>query len=195
LEPSSREEIVRDIETETERLHRIVENLLVLARVDLGEHIEPEPVLLQRLAERVTKTFAERYATRTVDCHVDADLGPVAGEATYVEQVLRNLLSNAEKYSPPNTPIELRAGLEDGRAVVRVLDRGPGIRPDEADEVFERFYRSPESKAKARGLGLGLTVCKRLVEAQSGTVWAIPRREGGLEVGFSLPLYRDEVAE
>jgi PAS domain S-box-containing protein len=193
LEPESRDEIVRDIETETERLHRIVENLLVLARVELGERIEPEPVLLQRLIDRVTKSFSERNAGRPIECRVDARLRPVAGEATYLEQVLRNLLSNAEKYSPQGLAIELHVENGGGEALVRVLDQGPGIKPEEAESIFERFYRSQSAKAKARGLGLGLTVCKRLIEAQSGRVWARPREAGGLEVGFALPFYEDEV--
>ncbi|MEX1253338.1 MAG: PAS domain S-box protein [Dehalococcoidia bacterium] len=193
LEPESRDEIVRDIESETERLHRIVENLLVLARVELGERIDSEPVLLQRLVDKVTQSFTERNATRPLECRVDAQLRPVAGEAMYLEQVLRNLLSNAEKYSPQGLAIELHVESCGDEAVVRVLDQGAGIEPEEAESIFERFYRSQSARAKARGLGLGLTVCKRLIEAQSGRVWARPREAGGLEVGFALPYYEDEV--
>ncbi len=188
LDEESKREVVQDIASETERLHRIVENLLALARVELGQEVVGEPVLFQRSVNGLVKSFAERNPGRPVECDVDPELPPVAAEATYLEQVLRNLLSNADKYSPPGRPIEVRAESCDGEAIVRVLDRGPGIQPEEAESIFERFYRSPDSERMARGMGLGLTVCKRLIEAQAGRIWARPRDGGGLEVGFALPL-------
>jgi signal transduction histidine kinase len=76
-------------------------------------------------------------------------------------------------------------------ADISVLDRGAGIAADEIDLVFDRFYRSDRTAAQAAGIGLGLTVCKRLVEAQAGQIWARPRAGGGLEVGITLPLCKE----
>jgi signal transduction histidine kinase len=110
---------------------------------------------------------------------------------SYVLQVVGNLLSNAEKYGARGEPIEVAVSKEDGMAVTRVLDRGPGISRDEAALIFESFYRNRESGKKAAGLGLGLTVSKRLIEAQHGRIWCAPRDGGGSEFGFSLPLSPD----
>jgi two-component system sensor histidine kinase KdpD len=115
----------------------------------------------------------------------------LAAEPHYLEQVLRNLLSNADKYSPPDTTIEITISRRDDEGDIVVLDRGPGISPEESEIIFERFYRSDRTANKAAGIGLGLTVCKRLVEAQAGRIWARPRQGGGLEVGVTLPVYKE----
>ncbi len=191
LTEENRLEILEDIEHETERLYRLVEDLLVLARLELGQEIELEPVLIQRVIEKIAKSVEPRMTGH----HLELELtegGPALGDATYLEQVLRNLVSNAEKYSPAGTAITICARAADDEAVVTVLDRGPGISDDEADSIFERFYRSRAAAGRTRGLGLGLTVCKRLIEAQGGRIWARPRAEGGLEVGFAIPLYQEE---
>ena len=125
----------------------------------------------------------------TIDC--PADLPPVAAEPTYFEQVLTNLLNNAEKYSPPGRPVQVTATHDDGRIAIRVLDRGRGIEPEEAERIFTAFYRSSRTSHEASGAGIGLAVCKRLVEAQGGNVWAAPREDGGTEVGFALRLESD----
>jgi signal transduction histidine kinase len=123
--------------------------------------------------------------------NVDNDLEPVAAEPHYLEQILRNLLSNADKYSPGDSPIEIEAKARDGCADIAVLDRGAGIAADEIDLIFDRFYRSDRTAASAAGIGLGLTVCKRLAEAQAGQVWARPREGGGLAVGVTLPICKE----
>lgn len=192
LNQQSRTEIVEDIERETERLHRIVEDLLVLARLEFGQGIAREPVLLQRVLEKAAKNFGQRNPTRSLELRIASELGPVIGEANYLEQVMRNLLNNAEKYSPQGSPIEVCAEAIGGEAIVSVRDRGPGIAPDEAESIFERFYRAKKTSTISKGLGLGLTVCKRLIEAQGGSTWARPREGGGLEIGFTLPLYEEE---
>ena len=194
LPEESRQQILSDITGETERLRRIVEDLLVLARAEFNQDLISEPVLIQRIIPTSVRTFAERNGRRRIECSVEPDLQPVGGEATYIEQVLRNLLSNAEKYSPPESLIEVTAEQRESEVIVRVLDEGPGIAADEAETIFERFYRSHRAIGKATGTGLGLTVCKRLVEALSGRIWARPRPSGGLEVGFALPVYSEEDA-
>lgn len=107
-------------------------------------------------------------------------------------QVMRNLLGNAAKYSPPGSRIDVIADAPDGGPRVRVLDEGPGVDPAEADRLFELFYRS-ERTARIAGSGIGLFVAHRLVESMGGTIWARPRDEGpGAEFGFRLqPLTED----
>jgi K+-sensing histidine kinase KdpD len=189
LAPETKAEILADIEQEAERLHRIVENLLVLSRIELGRQLPTEPVLVQRVIEKVARNFQQRRPGRQLAVHADPDLEPVASEPTSLELILGNLLGNSDKYSPGDTPIEIQARRNgDGSVAVAVLDRGPGISVEEADRIFETFYRSDTASRKAKGKGIGLTVCKRLVEAQAGRIWATPRQGGGLEVAFTLPI-------
>jgi two-component system sensor histidine kinase KdpD len=118
------------------------------------------------------------------------DLPAVSAEPSYLVHVVYNLISNADKYAPEGQPIEIEAVSEDAEVVLRVMDRGPGVAPDQLDQIFDSFYRTKDATERASGKGLGLTVCKRLVEALSGRIWAQNRLGGGLEVTVVL-----EVAE
>jgi two-component system sensor histidine kinase KdpD len=183
------DELLESVEQEAESLYRMIEDLLNLARLELGEELTTEPVLVQHVIRQFARSFSYSHHGRPVHVDVPDDLAPATAEATYIEQVLRNLVSNAEKYSPPDSPIELRAGTNgDTEIIISILDRGPGIPDQEREAVFERFYRSSHRPKNARGMGMGLTVCKRLVEAQRGRIWLAPREGGGLEVSFTLPV-------
>jgi signal transduction histidine kinase len=105
-----------------------------------------------------------------------------------MRHVLANLIENAEKYSPLQEAIEVELRREGDEVTVRVLDRGAGLTEDEVEHVFEAFYRSPRLARGSSGMGIGLSVCKRLVEEQDGRIWALPRPGGGSEFGFSLPV-------
>jgi signal transduction histidine kinase len=192
LDAESRDSILNDIESESDRLFRMVENLLSLAHLQFAEGFEVEPVQVARLTEKVVAAFRARRPERTVSLEVEAGAETFAAQPVYLEQVVRNLLSNADKYSPKGAAIEIslrRAGEGVGELVVR--DRGVGIDPEEAELIFERFYRSERTSRLVGGSGVGLALCKRLIEAMSGQIWARPREGGGLEVGFSLPLYEE----
>jgi len=188
--------ILRNVDEEAEQLYRMIEDLLNLARIELGEQVATEPVLLQRLIGEFARGFSHSMSQRELVIAVPEGLEPVSAARTYVEQVLRNLVSNAEKYSPPGTPIEIHATRNGGKEiVVSVLDRGPGVEAGEAEQVFERFYRSTRAPKNVRGMGMVLTVCRRLVEAQSGRIWLAPREGGGLEANFTLPVEDSERRE
>jgi PAS domain S-box-containing protein len=189
LDEEHRESLLRDIETEAEGMHRMIEDLLVLARTGTGEQVSTEPVLVNRLVDKVARGFQLHRPGRRILVNCEPDVLPAMAETTYLEQVLRNLLSNADKYSPPGLPIEVRIESADEEVIVSVLDRGPGIDPAEAELVFTRFYRAEKTARNVRGMGLGLTVCKKLVEAQGGRIWARPRDGGGTEVSFALPAF------
>ncbi len=195
LDDERRSGILTDIEEESERLYRIVENLLALARLELGQRIATEPVMLQYVVAKLVSSLGQRRPGRRIQVHLDRSLPPVAARPVYLEQILRNLLSNADKYSPAESQITVRGRQVDGEAQVSILDRGPGIEPEETDLIFERFFRAGRTAGRATGMGLGLTACKRMIEAQSGRIWARPRRGGGLEIGFALPLYREDAPQ
>ena len=104
-----------------------------------------------------------------------------------VEQVLLNLLDNAVKYTPEGSPIEITAEAGKGEVIVSVADRGPGLPPGAAAQVFEKFYRG-ETAGTRSGVGLGLTICHAIVKAHGGRIWVENRRGGGVVFRFTLPL-------
>jgi two-component system sensor histidine kinase ChiS len=117
-------------------------------------------------------------------------LPTVVADPTYAEQVVRNLLSNAAKYGG-GSRVEIVLEAADDEVAVRILDDGPGIEAGEVDRLFELFYRSPSTAARASGAGIGLFVCARLVQAMGGHIWARPRPAGGAEFGFALRIMAD----
>jgi two-component system sensor histidine kinase KdpD len=116
----------------------------------------------------------------------------VVADPVYVEQTLRNLLSNAAKYAGPSSHVEIDVAATDDEVLVRILDDGPGIEAEEADRVFDLFYRSPTTARDTAGAGIGLFVCARLVQAMGGRIWARPRATGGAEFGFALGIMAEE---
>ncbi len=188
LDESDVDEMVASIEEEAERLYRLVENLLALARIDLGEVVEGEPISAGPAIEQAVKQFVTRHPSRPVEVKIQENIAPAKGETAYIHQVIHNLVTNADKYSEAGQPIEVDVSQEGDEITVRVTDHGKGVAPEELDQIFESFFRSARTARDARGKGLGLTVCKRLVETMSGRIWARNRDEGGLEVGFTLPV-------
>jgi PAS domain S-box-containing protein len=192
----SRTALLEDVRSEAERLHRLVEDLLVLSRVERGRlEVEAEPIEPRRLLERIVAHEGRELASISVETDLEPDLPIVAGESTYVEQIVRNLLNNAAKYSPPGSHVVVSAHRVDGSVVVRVIDDGPGIPPASVDRIFELFYRDPSSSRLVAGSGIGLFVCASLVEAMGGRIWARRPTGGGTEVGFSLRILEADADE
>jgi PAS domain S-box-containing protein len=190
LSEEVRREVHSDISSEADRLYRLVENLLVLSRVEReGLRIEPEPVLLQRILPRIVDSEGSRWPGAKIELELEPGLPPVAAEETYLEQVLQNLIGNAAKYG--GTDVVVRAVEGDREVSVTVLDNGFGFAPDQADRLFEVFYRSPSAARRASGAGIGLFVSHQLVRAMHGRMWARNRSSGGAEFGFSLPVFAD----
>ena len=188
LDPETKLGIFRDIHEEAERLQRLVEDVVALNRFgeDAGE-IGWEPVLIQRLLPRVVQSEDGRWPGVAFELDVEAGLPTVSADPTYVEQVVRNLLSNAAKYGGLDSTVTIRAGAGDREVIVRVLDDGPGFPVEETERLFELFYRSPGTATIAGGAGIGLFVCARLIRAMGGRIWAKPRQSRGAEFGFALP--------
>jgi PAS domain S-box-containing protein len=179
--------LLEDVRAESERLHRLVEDLLVLSRVERGRLvIEAEPLEPRRLLERIAAHEAVELPSIQIVLDLAEDLPIVAGEATYVEQIMRNLLGNAAKYTRRGTPVTVSAQREGDEVVVRVIDAGPGIPAGSAERLFELFYRDPESARTVSGSGIGLFICASLVQAMGGRIWAHRRPEGGSEFGFTM---------
>ncbi|HEY8988827.1 MAG TPA: ATP-binding protein [Candidatus Limnocylindrales bacterium] len=206
LAPEVQSQSIVDIEAESDRLYRLVEDLLVLSRAESGRvEFEAEPISVGRLVQRIVDAEAERRPDRRFEVRQPPGLALIEAEPTYVEQVIRNLLTNAAKYSTVPEPIEIDIRIEpideasdigalsDGggrrpEVAVRVLDRGIGIDDDTSAHAFELFFRTKEATRVAAGAGIGLFVCRQLIEAMGGRTWLLPRDGGGTEAGFALPV-------
>jgi PAS domain S-box-containing protein len=190
LDEETRRGIFRDIYEEAERLQRLVEDVVALNRFgeEVAGEIGREPVLLQRLLPGVVRSEDGRWPGVTFKLEMASGLPTVSADPTYVEQVIRNLLSNAAKYGGIHSTVHIQAEAGENEVIVRVLDDGPGFPIEERDRLFELFYRSARTAGAAGGAGIGLFVCARLVAAMGGRIWAEPRaEEGGAEFGFALP--------
>ena len=187
-------ETLQDIEESGQRLDQIVNDLLVLARLEQGAELEAEPLLMFRLAEQLLNEHHKRFPNRTVTLTVAGAPHPVLANEFYLTQVLRNLMSNAEKYSPPEDPIDLSVERSETEVRFTVRDRGNGVPVEEQSAIFEPFYRSRASRS-AQGVGIGLTVCRRLMDAQRGEIWVRNHDEGGAEFGIALPVDAELVTD
>ena len=193
LPEETRRDIFDDIVVESERLHRLVEDVVAMNR--FGEQdgdVGAEPVLLQRLLPAVVASEKARWPGVTFNVDVAAGLPTVIADPTYVEQVVRNLLSNAAKYGGPGARVEASVEAGAGEVLVRIRDDGPGFPADERDRLFDLFFRSAQTARAAAGAGIGLFVCARLIKAMGGRIWANNRPDGGAEFGFALKVMSED---
>lgn len=192
LTDEDRRSMVDDIAADATRLRGTIENLLAMV-ADSGTALEREPQLLARVIDRSLVRFDDRHPERTVVLEMpDTDI-LVAADAGALELIVENLLSNAHKYSPPEERIDVRISRDaDGATgTVAVLDRGIGLDAADTERIFEPFYRAQAARSAASGVGIGLSVVRRLMTSQGGTVEARPRPGGGSEFRLRLPLYAD----
>ena len=190
LDAATTSELLTDIAAEAERLHRLIENLLILARVERGEDIAGgEPVLLQHVLPSIVERERELWLGTDISVTIPPGLPTVRGHDAYVGQVIRNLLSNAIKYGGPGSSVRIVAERATGGVATRVLDDGPGLDGSDMEHLFDLYYRAPGAATAAPGAGIGLFVCRQIVDALGGEIWARTRPEGGAEFGFRLPIY------
>ncbi|MGM9483083.1 ATP-binding protein [Roseateles sp. NT4] len=177
------------------RMLSLVNDLLDLSKIERGaEPFQPERLDLRPLAAEVGRELEPLLTARQLG------LGMVLGDEDLVvlvdpqrlQQLLRNLLANAIRFSPLGGHIEVTAWQDEAADEVRVdvADRGPGIPPDELESIFEAFVQSSATKNAAGGTGLGLAICRRIAEAHDGRVWAANRKEGGAVISLALPAAR-----
>jgi PAS domain S-box-containing protein len=187
-------DLMPDLATEATRLAGIVDNLLALARLEAGRVVDTEPVLLGRAVKRVTQRIELEWSGRV---HLDTSRPDVVveGNPEQVEMIIHNLVSNALKYSPTTEDVEVRVRADGRLGIVEVLDRGPGIPRRERKRIFEPFYRSPSSQ-HMQGIGIGLTVCRRLVDGMAGRLTLESGPDGiGTIATVGLPLGQDDDVE
>jgi PAS domain S-box-containing protein len=186
---------LEEVTGQAARMQRLVENMMILSRFERGMMPATEPHLLHRLLGETVSEFRDRFRATVVELHVDGEMPPVETSASTIDQVVWNLLTNAQKYGPSEGPITVSARACDQWVEVVVRDRGPGVSQDDVPHLFEPYFRAESIPEHASGMGLGLSVCKRLIEAQGGEVWARRHPEGGMEFGLRLQAVPTEVAD
>jgi K+-sensing histidine kinase KdpD len=196
MEPAALAQALDDIEAEADRLRRLTEDLLVLSRAEGGGLVlAQDPLLISHVLRRAVDGEGARWPGHRFELEVAAALPLVLGEDTYLEQVVRNLLGNAAKYSPAGTTVATTASTEDGGVAVRVVDQGPGLGDTPPERLFDLFYRAPDAMRQASGAGIGLFVSRELVASMGGRIWARTAPSGGAEFGFWLPALADEAED
>ena len=184
IDDQTRELLMQDLERDGMRLKNLIENMLVLTKTEYSP-ASLEPVLLQRVLPGLVETERQRDPRREIRLDVPEGLPPVLASPSYFGQVVENLVTNSRKYSDAGNPIELRVAF-DASITISVLDRGRVYSDEEVARFFEPFFRDPGTSERAGGLGLGMSVCARLVELQGGSLTVRPRAGGGIDAAFTL---------
>ena len=189
------QELIDEVVAGAERLQRIVENLLVLARVERGVALPGEdPVLLQRVLPGVLDAEGRLWPEHRIELTaLPPDLPPVRSDTDALVQVIRNLVSNAAKYGPPDGRIVVDVAWEAADVVcLRVADEGPGLGGVDPDRLFDLYYRAADATRRAAGAGIGLFVSRALVEAMGGTVTAADGEAGGAVFRVCLRVFAED---
>jgi two-component system, OmpR family, sensor histidine kinase KdpD len=187
LAPEVERDLKEAIRDEAERLNRLVTNLLDMTRLDSGQvNLHRDWESLEELVGTALARLDAPLRLRPVTVDLAPDLPPVPVDGVLVEQVFVNLLDNALKYTPAGTPIAIRGCIRDSAALLEVADEGPGLPPGAEEHVFEKFYRGGHEAQ--RGFGLGLPICKAIVTAHGGAIWAENQMPRGAVFRFTLPL-------
>ncbi|WP_394847322.1 sensor histidine kinase KdpD [Pendulispora brunnea] len=187
----TRRELTETILHESDRLNRLVRNLLDVTRVEAGAlRVKKEWQPLEEVVGAALHRVDAALQGREIITDLPDDLPLVPLDSVLIEQVLVNLLENAAKYTPAHASISIAARAQhkpENQVQVTVADRGPGIAPGEEERIFEKFYRAQEGRG---GAGLGLTICRGIVAAHGGRIWAENRStdEGGAMFHFTLPI-------
>jgi two-component system sensor histidine kinase KdpD len=188
MTPASRQELLDSVLLEAERMNRLIRNLLDMIRLETGTlEVQKEWQPLEDSIGIALLRLDEQMKDHPVTVKLPPDPLLVPLDAVLMEQVFMNLLENVAKYTPPGTPTEITARSVAGAVEVTVADRGPGLPPGEENRVFEKFYRGSDAEP-GKGVGLGLTICRGIVTAHGGRIWAEPRPGGGTEIHLTLPM-------
>ena len=189
--PTARTELLSAIDEDADRLALMVSNLLDLSRIE-GGVLRPDldwqdvPAFLVDVQDRVHSVIAIGHHVLAVTGEPEDAFPPVRFDYVEIMQVMMNLIGNAAKYSPDGAPISVRAAIAGDNLRVTVVDEGMGIPPDRLPHIFETFYRA-HGKGPVSGSGIGLAICKGIVEAHGGQISASSRIGQGTEITFTIP--------
>jgi two-component system, OmpR family, sensor histidine kinase KdpD len=188
FDPAARRALGRDILDASRRMHELMNKVLEMARLQSGKiELKVEWYPLEELIGSVLGYLKERLEDHPVVVELPPQAPWILADGSLIEQVLANLVENAVKYTPPGTRITIGARREGDALTVEVADQGPGLPVGTEERVFEKFYQAQPESAGG-GVGLGLTICRTIVEAHGGSIRAASRAGGGASFVFDLPV-------
>ena len=189
IDPDDSKELLRDAVESSEALAQILENMLELSRYQSNRlRLTVTRTDFDRLIRDIVETEKKHLDSHSLSLTIAGNLPPVDADEIRIRQIMRNLISNAVKYSPSNTDIHISVEKKDKYIEVGIRDRGKGISPEDQDRLFQAFERLQQDSSNKPGLGLGLLVCRRLVEAHGGQIRVDSRVGEGSTFYFSLPV-------
>lgn len=177
-------ELAEAIQEEGDRLTRQIQNLLEVTRLESGVKLKKEIFPIEEIVGTALDRLAKVLGNRTVNVRVADDAATAPVDGLLLEQVFVNLLENAVRHAPSSGQISITAGKVGHEVMVSVADNGPGFKPDELKRVFDKFYHGPAST----GAGLGLAICRGIIAAHGGKIWAENLPDGGAVFRFTLPV-------
>ena len=189
-EVNEQRDFIQTIQQEANRLHELIDHLLDLSRLEAGMlPISLEPIMLHDIIEDALPQLKTLTSGQTLTIHLPDNLPPIHADAKRIAQVLVNLVRNASTYAPQGTEITLSVSVRRGFVQVNVSDQGPGIPRTDTKKVFRAFRRGTNvENSTVRGAGLGLAICKGLIEAHGGRVWIQKKDTSGATVSFTIPM-------
>jgi two-component system sensor histidine kinase KdpD len=188
LDEPTRRQLLETIAEEANRLIRLLENLLQMSKLELGEAATRKQWnILEEIVGSALRRTRNALREHPVEVRIPQDLPMVHVDGLLLEQLFVNLLENAARYTPPGTKIAITAAPEGKWLAVRVADTGPGLQPGTEERIFEKFYRDTPSADGGRGSGLGLAICRAIARVHGGTITAANRPGGGAEFLLRLP--------
>lgn len=188
LDTSIGRELLQNIFDESERLNRLINNLLQTVRLESGKiQVHKEWCVLEEIIGAVLNRLEKALGTRPVKINLPEDMPMVPLDHVLMEQVLINLIDNAIRYTIADTPIEIGADFNDKEVIIKIADKGSGIAENDLKKIFEKFYRG-QSAGRQTGAGLGLAICQGIIQAHGGHIWAENRVSGGAKFYIRLTL-------
>lgn len=191
--PEMQQEFLAIINEETDRLQELIDNLLDSARIQTGSlTMESQPVRLDSLLRDVVTRSIMHQTNLNIQLLIPQHLPNIRGDSRRLTQVFENLISNCVKYAP-GSKLVITAGVIQGKIHVSFSDDGPGIAPRYIPNLFQKFYRSPDSSTDIRGTGLGLFICKQIITAHHGEIFAESDLGKGTTIHILLPVHAEQV--
>jgi two-component system, OmpR family, sensor histidine kinase KdpD len=188
MSPADRHEMLTVIDEESDRLNHLIAQAVQMVQLDSHEiHMDFAPHYVPELIENARQTCASSIAPHPLEIRIPAGIQQVRADPMWIERVLCNLLENAAKYSPSGKPIIVSAAPQGDFVAISIADRGAGIEPIEQDLIFDKFYRGQSQRYRVSGTGMGLAICRAIVEAHHGTISVISQPGHGSVFTFTLP--------
>ncbi|HLI35614.1 MAG TPA: ATP-binding protein, partial [Terriglobia bacterium] len=192
-QPLAQRELVSIIDEEADRLSQWVSEAIQMARIEVGQvQVKRKLCDVNALVRSALEQMKPAIEGREVRILITPKMPEVLVDGELIGLAIRQLVDNALKYSPPNTPVTLRARTAEGSVILSVADEGPGIEEADQARIFEKFYRAPSSHGQVTGAGMGLTIARRILDAHAGEIWVQSRSGQGSEFFISLPIAQQE---